>query len=105
MSGVENESAHFGRLCVAAVVEVADEDGDHVVERGRIALSGLAKDAGAAASADAEERRECVDEDEVVVHGGVPFLKELGALGREQVAEVLWLEAVRRRPLRKHWGK
>ena len=53
-----------------------------------------------APSGDADERRELVDEKEVIKHGKVPGLQELGAARREEISEPAGLKPYRRLRLR-----
>ena len=99
--GVGYERADCRRGRVPAVGDVADEDADHFVDGGIVSSRGSVENGGAAPSADADEGREVVDEEEIVVHFEVPRFEEGSAFLGEQVSKVLRVEVRGRQGLRR----
>jgi hypothetical protein len=96
--GADDERANVGRVRGATTVfDVADDDVDHFVD-GRLVASGCSiEDGGTSSAAEADEGRQVIDEDEVLVHLRVPPFQKAGALWRKEVAKAFGIEA--------HWGR
>ena len=76
--GTDDEGANVGRVRgETAVLDVADDDVDHLVGGGLVARCGSVEDGSPSSPAEAHERRQLVDKEEVLVHLLVPFGEKL----------------------------
>ena len=99
---LDDERAHVLGGRVATFCDVADQNGEELIDGRGVACGRFCEHTSSTTPADADKWREMVDQQEILVHGLVPGFEEVGTGGGEEVGQALGVKTWRGRRLRWH---